>query len=301
MPELPNVFGRLHRWATRQDENFLTKSLAVLLEHLLILAPGVGTRLISRLTGGFIEVAPVDASTIGIRSQVEAERGRLDLEIRVPHRLVWIEVKAESELRVGQLEGYRVLLGESGYKQTRLVLLTRYPETFAAGAGDPVVQIRWFQVADWLECELAALKETGEIAAFLSGQFLEFLRTRGMTLTQVGKYMPEGLRALSNLLNMLFEAAMACKVPVKKSHTWDTMGITLDGLKYWAGVRFTDPEKLWFGTYSGCRIDPAAAAQHGLSEELVKENWAPDGCTGSIWMPKMSIFSPDRRSAKWNG
>src|SRR5437660_11346526 len=99
-----NLFRRLHKWASRQDENFLTESLAVVLEQLLVLAPAVGTRLVSRLTGGFIDVSADDASTIEIRTQVEAGEGRPDLEICTPQRLVWIEVKAESELRAGQLE-----------------------------------------------------------------------------------------------------------------------------------------------------------------------------------------------------
>ena len=42
MASAPNIFARLRKWATRQDENFLTESLAVVLEHLLILAPEVG-------------------------------------------------------------------------------------------------------------------------------------------------------------------------------------------------------------------------------------------------------------------
>ena len=37
-----NLFLRLHKWAVRQDENFLTESLAVVLEQLLVLAPEVG-------------------------------------------------------------------------------------------------------------------------------------------------------------------------------------------------------------------------------------------------------------------
>jgi hypothetical protein len=93
-----------------------------------------------------------------------------------------------------------------------------------------------------------------------------------MTLAQVGKYMPEGLRALSNLMNMLFEAAAACKVPVKKAAGWDSIGLTLDGLKYWVGVNFKEPEKLWFGTR--CKIDPEAAAKLGAGE-LHQENWVP--------------------------
>src|SRR5262245_49354211 len=117
----PNVFHRLHKWAHRQDENFLTESLAVVLEQLLVLAPAAGTRLIARLTGGFIDLPPEDASAIELQTQVEAVTGRPDLEIRTPHKLAWAEVKAESELRTGQLEGYRVLLKQAGVPHTKLI------------------------------------------------------------------------------------------------------------------------------------------------------------------------------------
>src|SRR5438093_13344680 len=94
-----NLFMRLHKWASRQNENFLTESLAVVLEQLLVLAPAVGTRLVAQLTGGFIEeLSAENASAIEIRTQVEAGKGRPDLEIRTVGRLVWIEVKAQSGL-----------------------------------------------------------------------------------------------------------------------------------------------------------------------------------------------------------
>ena len=268
----PNLFARLHKWAARQDENFLTESLAVVLEHLLVQAPGVGVRLVSRLTGGFLDVPADDAGVIEIRTQVEAGQGRPDLELGTPFRLAWVEVKAESELRIGQLEGYRVLLGEQGKSETRLVLLTQYPEVFQAEDARPDLEVRWFEFADWLESELPAIAEAGEVTDFLARQFLDFLRERRMTLTQVGKYMPEGVRALSNLLNMLFEAGVACKVAVKKSAGWDYIGINLDGLKYWVGVNYSEPEKLWFVTR--CRIDPEAARRLGVGE-LTEENWIP--------------------------
>lgn len=272
MAETPNIFARLHKWATRQDENFLTESLAVVLEQLLILSPEVGTRLIGRLTGGFIGVPSAEASLIEIRTQVETGQGRPDLEFSVPHKLSWIEVKAESALRVGQLEGYRVLLAESGAASTQLVLLTRYAEQFSPGDTQPDLAIRWYEFAGWLEDELPALEEAGAVAQFVGRQFLEFLRTRKMTLTQVEKFMPEGVRALNNLLNMLFEAARACKIPVKKSAGWDYIGLTLDGNKYWVGIFFAEPEKLWFTTYS--RLDPVAATRLGVGE-LREENTAP--------------------------
>ena len=84
MPDGPNLFARLHKWAARQDENFLTESLAVVLEQLLILVPDVGVRLVGRLTDGFVELAPDDTGMIQIRTQVEAGQGRPDLELRMP-------------------------------------------------------------------------------------------------------------------------------------------------------------------------------------------------------------------------
>jgi len=264
----------LHKWAARQDENFLTESLAVVLEELLILAPNVGVRLVSQLTGGFIEVNPDSASAIEIRTQVETGSGRPDLEISTPERLVWVEVKAESELRTGQLEGYRVLLRECGVEQTRLALLTQYPEVFQGDESRPDVEIRWFEFADWLESELPAVEAAGEVAGFLARQFLDFLWGRNMNLIQVGKYMPEGIRALANMLNMLVEAAIACKVSVKKSASWDYIGVSLDGRKYWIGLGYDDPETLWFHTR--CRIDPEAAARLGEGE-VTEENWRPGG------------------------
>jgi hypothetical protein len=283
----PNLFRRLHKWAHRQDENFLTESLSLVVESLLALAPAVGTRLVSKLTGGFIDVAPEDASTIEIQTQVEAVAGRPDLEIRVPNQLAWVEVKAESELRTGQLEGYRVLLNQMGVARTHLGLLTRYPELFEPDEELPDSQRRWFEVADWFEEELPAAESTSEVAGFVVRQFLGFLEARSMTLAQVGKFMPDGLRAVSNLMNMLLEAAEACKIPVKKSAGWNYLGVSLDGGKYWVGLQFTNPDRLWFETYS--RIDRTAAGSLGLGE--VYEN--KDAYGGYSWCRGVELDSEE--------
>jgi hypothetical protein len=243
------------------------------IEHLLIFVPQVGTRLVGRITGGFIDVLPEDASSIQIQTQVEAGTGRPDLEICTPYRLVWIEVKAESELRAGQLEGYRVLMEANRIQERRLVVLTRYPEAYPVDWLRPDLEIRWYEVADWLEDELITLEEADKVASFRTREFLNFLRIRGMTLTQVGKYMPDGLRALGNLLNMLFEAAAACKIKThKRTGNWDSMGINLEGNKFWVGIVFKEPEKIWFGTY--CKIDPEAARRVGKGE-VSEVGWIP--------------------------
>ena len=85
-----------------------------------------------------------------------------------------------------------------------------------------------------------------------------------MTLTQVGKFIPEGLRALSNLMNMLFEAAVACKFTPKKKGGWDYMALALEDGKYVVAIDYKEPEKLWFGTKA--KIDSKAAAELGEGE-----------------------------------
>ena len=88
-----------------------------------------------------------------------------------------------------------------------------------------------------------------------------------MTIAQVGKYMPEGVRAFSNLMNMLVEAAVACKLTVKKYKSWnESMGLYLEGKRYWVGVNFSEPEYLQFSTMA-CRIDPADPQKVAFGEK----------------------------------
>ncbi len=136
------------------------------------------------------------------------------------------------------------------------------------------MQVLWFTLADWLESELSAVEAAGEVAFFLTRQFLEFLGARKMRLAQVEKFMPEGVRALSNMLDMLFEAAAACQVSGKIAAGRDYAGVYLDGSKYWLGVLYTDPESLWFSTRR--KINPEAAAKLGVGE-LTEESWVPGG------------------------
>jgi hypothetical protein len=265
----PNLFGRLHKWAARQDENFLTESLAVLLEHLLLLAPAVGTRLVKQVTGGLIDLSNPNPNAIDIRTQVTAEDGRPDLELATPNCLVWIEVKVESEVRKEQLDKYLRELETKKGQQTRLVLLTRYPETSVCDGAGPIFKLRWCEVAALLEQELSAAQTGSEAARFVAGQFLDFLRGRGMTTEKVTYHMPEGIKALSNLLNMLSEAGAACKVDSRKAADSESIGLNLDHGKYRVSVGYADPGKLWFGTR--CRIDPQACRRLGLEAELYEE------------------------------
>src|SRR5205085_2584948 len=56
----------------------------------------------------------------------------------------------------------------------------------------------------------------------------------------------------------------------------DGLGLKIDERKYWVGVWFPEPEKLWFSTR--CRIDPEKAAKIGVGE-LGEETWVPGRTT----------------------
>src|SRR5947209_669014 len=92
-----------------------------------------------------------------------------------------------------------------------------------------------------------------------------------MAIAQVGWQMPEGVRALRSLLTMITEAAGTCGVSAQKKAYWDEIGFHLDGRKYWIGVGYDEPGRLWFATR--CRIDPLAAA--ALGGEITYEDWVP--------------------------
>jgi hypothetical protein len=266
-----NLFLRLHKWAARQDENFLTEAFALVLEFLLAREPAFGVQLIKKLTGGLIDVGPQEAAAVEVLTQVETETGRPDLEIRAPERIVWVEVKAESPLRAGQLEGYRVGLRTSAARETRLVLLTRYAVVLAADEEKPDLALQWYEVAEWVEEALADEAFRDEVSRFLAEQFLTFLKGRRMAIAHVGWQMPEGVKALGSLLDMLVEAAGACQVSARKRAYWGESGFHLEGGKYWLGINFDDPSRLWFATR--CRIDPEAAAT--LDGEITQEDWVP--------------------------
>jgi hypothetical protein len=268
----PNLFLRLHKWATRQDENFVTESLALVLQTLLEREPELAVRLVKLLSGGLIDVPPEEALTVEVRTQVEVVKGRPDLELRTRKYLVVVEVKVESDVQAGQLEGYRLYLAESGVADTRLILLTHYRAVLGPDVENPDCFFRWYEVAEWLDEVCRETAPGDPVSRYLIRQFLEFLEARNMTIAQVSPQLADGVRSLRNLLKMLEFAAEACKVPVDKAPTWETIGIKLDNRKYWVGVYYAEPEKLWFCT--NCKIDPERARNLGVGE-MSEEGFIP--------------------------
>jgi hypothetical protein len=244
----PNLFTRLHKWAHRQDENFLTETFAFVLQFLLDQEPELSVRLVRELTGERISLPPADAKHLEIRTQVLSDEGTLDIELKTPGHLVYIEVKSASEVRLEQLVRYRRLIDQSDAPSKWLILLTRYPAPTAVSL--PVdFFVRWFQVAEWLQ-RLATEFPVKPVGRFLIEQFIGFLRQRNMVMGQVTWELPAGVRALRSLADMLYEAANGCGIQAQIMGGKNEFGVWLDGKRYWAGVYFDRPEMLQFETYN---------------------------------------------------
>ena len=104
---------------------------------------------------------------------------------------------------------------------------------------------------------------------------------------QVTWEMTTGVRSLRNLVDMLYEAAAGCQLKAQIKGSSDWMGIYIDGRKYWAGVLFSAPETLVFGT-DWASVDPAAATVLGIG---TTNEWA-DG-KGHDWRREVDLQSED--------
>jgi hypothetical protein len=238
-----NLLSALYKWAHRQDENFLTEAFVHLLQHLLDFAPASGIEIIGKITCGACFLRPEEADLISISTQVDTEIGRPDIEVRTQDCLVYIEAKKESGLGHKQLERYRAKLLSSGYTTTKLVLLTRYPVTYDNDGERPDVELRWMQIAEWLE----KLQTNSPVTDFLIKQFLTFLYERGIRMEKVGWELPEGQRSLRSLLAMVGEAISSNNLKIyQKSAGWDWIGYYLESKASFIGYYFDEPEILRF-------------------------------------------------------
>jgi hypothetical protein len=286
----PNVFQRLHKWASRQEENYCTEALSVLFEVLLVRDPVVGVRLVAKFTNDRIVLDPAQADAVTFVTQPQHQEGRPDLEIRTAEVLVLIEVKVEEDVRAGQLAGYRRLLDRKKTASRTLGILTRYPVTYHSPGDDADFEHRWHTVAVWLEKERARDEFSDPIARFLCEEFHSFLRAKGMALSQIDWQFAGGVRAMQHMIDMMLEAARSCRVEASPRAWIDCMGIALHKGRCWIGFYYSEPERLYFECYSG--FDPGAAQEVGYEVEPSRYSKEVDGvkCVKKIDLSDESIY-----------
>jgi hypothetical protein len=256
-----SIFGRLNKWATRQSENFLTESLLALLDELRTHDPELFGRLLSHLTGDFLQVAADQAREVLFISQSRHELGQPDIEIRFRNRRAVIEVKDESPLGERQLERYRVASQSQTELETVLIALTRHvlgEESVSAETADRAV--RWIEIGEWLDDQLHTGRVRSPIAQYVARQFYQFLTEKGLAMQRVEDGLSAGIQPLKNLIEMLQESlrSLNIKATAPSMKLPYAVGISLDCDRFHVGIRFEEPNLLQFRTYRFA-VDPERA------------------------------------------
>lgn len=289
-----NLLSALHRWAWRQDENFITDAYAHLLRRLLQYDPSAGSTMIQWLTNGHAKIAPNEAAKVSVTTQVTTTLGRPDVEIRTTDHVIYLEAKVESEQGATQLQRYLDELDKRHAPIKALVFLSRYPEAIDSQVASRVISKRWYQIASWLHTKLSEGEIQDPINVFLTNQFVEFLRERNITMERISWELPSGVKSLGSLITMLGEAISSNKWTPVKSPAWERIGYYLTSDEfgkakpYFTGVTYVNPALVFFETNEVAVM--ADAVQVADSSKLVADRSKPGG---TVWVNELALDSEE--------
>jgi hypothetical protein len=207
--ESTNIFDSLYKWVSRQDENFTTEAFVLVLLHLQQFDPEIASVLLQKLTDSKLHLDKEQIKFLQIKAQSSTEQSRPDIEMRFHDILIFIEVKIDSDFGDTQISRYKSDLNKSGLSNTILIAITRYAYPFYQkdSTEQPDINIRWHQIADWLN----NLKPVNQTSSFLISQFVNFLGKRGIGMDKVSWELSNGIRSFQSLLTMISEALTELK------------------------------------------------------------------------------------------
>lgn len=242
-----NLLVSLNKWASGQQENFLTESFVHLLNALAQNSPVAFVSMISLMSDRKINPPADLTNQFIVTSQVDTDEGTPDIEISGPDSYILIEVKDESPIYMEQIERYYRVLEENKTRDKCLILLTKYQTSSITGS---VIKLRWTQIAEWLLKINDEIEE--EATNYIVRQFIEFLEYRGMSVNKAGWEMVAGIEQFRNFKTLLkhsMESAGAHRV-------WSAYGADFNGWaipdpesnssKYYVFVEFENPRRLIF-------------------------------------------------------
>ena len=245
-----NLLVTLSKWASGQQENFLSDAFVHLLNLLAQEVPTAFSMVMEEMTHGIIKPTPETATEFVISSQIATSAGTPDIEIRGPNTYALIEVKDESPVDVEQIDRYTRLIKQNDADTKCLVLLTRYQAPLL-GNSYLLNTVRWTQVTE----SLIVVKDTfnlDPISRQILQQFLEFLEAKGMSTNRAGWEMVSGIQQFQNfkvLLKQAMESAGAEKVNTASGAGHNGWGVPYPAsgkIAYYLFVRFEKAEILVF-------------------------------------------------------
>ena len=233
-----NLFIKLHKLASAQDENFITETFAHIFRRLIDTDSDAAFFILNKIVGDFLQIDVEELCSVSISTQVLTPYGTPDIEIKAPAFLAYIEAKVESGFGFDQLERYRKALNQSSVENSALITVTRYPLILGEHKVPPDKSFRWHQLVEWLE----RLELSNKVSAYLVHEFIDFMKLRGIAMESVGWELSSGVRSFQNLLTMLSEALAANDVNIySKSGAWDWHGYYIEDKKFFIGLYLSNP------------------------------------------------------------
>jgi len=287
-----DLLSRLNRWAYRQDENFMTEAFVCLLLFLQEHEQVAAVQLFKKISNGHIDVTAADCNEVTIVTQITTNEGRPDIEIKSTTSLGYIEVKSESGLGHDQLKRYRSSLSKSGYTDTFLILLTKYPVENGSNHHKPDLYLRWSDIYE----HLSQLTISNDLSRYVVDQFMQFLEAKGIVMDHVSWQLVEGVKSLHNLLNMIGKAIEHNSIKSKPlSGGKEYIGYYTEGNRCWVGIYYNQPAYLLFELNLKKTIDSKNLAKLGLTDQ---DQDRPDRVFISIDLSNElnHFFSRDRTS-----
>lgn len=182
MKQSANLLVSLSKWASGQQENFLSDAFVHLMNVLAHDSPEAFAMIIESMSDGTIRPAGDSAEAFTLISQVNLSEGTPDIEIVGPDSYALVEVKDESPVDVDQVERYMKLVKESEAGSKCLVLLTRYQPP--ALPDSPLLKpVRWTQITEWLRSAEEGFN-FDETSIYALRQFIGFLEAKGMSVNK---------------------------------------------------------------------------------------------------------------------
>jgi len=241
-----NIFSALAKYASANEENYLTEAFVFLINSLLEKEPAVALEILTKLCVENNEFPFDTDETISVSTQETTEQGTPDIKVSSPSKLIYVEVKDYSPVEPKQLKRYKKDLESRSIAIKRLVLLTRFPVDFSEHQGIPDKLPRWFEVYNWLAS--AKDKAQDPISIYLIKSFMSFLEVKRMSIEKVGWEYINGVPALNNLINMIEAAIKASSLTISKRYgSGYDRGFSIENGKFWCGVVYDDHRTVIFG------------------------------------------------------
>ena len=252
-----NLLIPLHKLARRQDENFLTEILVFLLNYYVQNEPGSAIWLIKLITDNELGLSENDLQVLSVEAQHHTPVGIPDIKIETPNFICFIEVKVDEDFGPKQLSTYKEYLQKKSKKESMLITLTKY--TYKEHKADitPDFGFRWHQLSDWLDNLMPNAKSGGiefpsfkkEVSVFITQQYIQFLKNRGVAMEKINWQLVEGLREFRNILDMIREAIGPGRVKTGMSVGQERAGYYEKNMKFFVGIYMNQPEEMVFITH----------------------------------------------------